>query len=238
MGNQQTNLKIDHFFKRPQNFQHNKKPAIFKINNYDSFVCCDCDGNISSSKSESGDFDMHVIEFSSHMRDFEVVSRGPTIARGQGIGVIVDFSRNFYLKLWKDKNNIKGYDLFVTAWPTENIPDAKDVLSSDLSLGYDVLIIDYNNEKHQLCEKHDTRDTKETRILFSDFKKYAKYDDNDDASKSAKDDVSETEEKSGTSTESETQESVIENAKTKHNDNNSQSDEEFIHPTKKAKTKQ
>lgn len=179
MGNQQTHLQIDHFFDKPADFKLNKTPVQFKINDYDSFICCDDDGTVFSSTDILIGHELHVLKFDSHMRDFEVVNRGPTIARGQGIGVIVDFTRNSYIKLWKDKKNAKGYDLFVTSWPTDQISDAKDVLSSDLSVGYDVYIIDYNNEKHHLCEKHDTRDTKETPIFFSHLKKYAKYDDSE-----------------------------------------------------------
>lgn len=177
MGNQQTHLKIDHFFDQPADFKLNETPVQFKINDYDTFVCCDSNGTVFRSTDILTGHELHVLKFDSHMRDFEVVNRGPTIARGQGIGVIADFTRNSYIKLWKDKKNAKGYDLFVTSWPTDQISDAKNVLSSDLSVGYDVYIIDYNNEKHHLCEKHDTRDTKETPIFFSHLKKYAHYDD-------------------------------------------------------------
>ena len=208
MGNKQTYLEIDHFFNHPKNYQISSKPVAFKINKFDTIICYNKINSLTTSKQILDGCELINVKLDSHMRDFEVVIDGPKIARGQGIGIIIDFTRNLYIKLWKDKNDPKGYQWSVTRWSTENRSTAKSILSSDLGLGYDVFIIDHNSQKHQLCEKRNGEDYRETPIIFQHLKKYTNYVDDEDKesnikSKSAKmkyknrDEKSNTESKSG-----------------------------------------
>lgn len=181
MGNRQTSLKIDHFFVQPDGYKVNSVPIRFKINDFDHMIVYLLPGHIGV-KDDALVGDLIEIRFDSHMRDFEVVEDGPKIARGQGIGVIIDFTRNLYIKLWKDKSNEAKYDLMFTRWSTENKREAQNILSQDLGLGYDVFIIDYNGAQYQLCEQKDERDSKPTSIIFPHLKKYANYESDTDES--------------------------------------------------------
>ena len=51
-----------------------------------------------------------------------------------------------------------------------------EILSSDLSIGYDVLMIRNKYKFINLCEDMDERDRQPTKILFSSFSKYGSYD--------------------------------------------------------------
>lgn len=147
----------------------------FRINNYNKIIL-NYDNNITTELIyDQGELGNSLIDlkFNSHMRDFEVIEDGLTIAGGQGVGVIIDFPRNKFIKLWKDGDD---YELYVTIWSTEDPAHAKSILSADLGLGYDVYIIDYNHKTHQLCESMNTDDENPTPIIFPHLQKYAKYD--------------------------------------------------------------
>lgn len=180
LQSQQSYIKTKHFFKNDNNAPLNNSCVIFKLNDYNFFIVYKEKGitliDVSSIDNLPIDKFTNII-LKSHMRDFEVVSNGPVIARGQGLGVIIDFSRNFYIKMWKDKTKKYGVDLFLTNWPTSDIFAAQNILSADLSIGYDVFIIAYDGAEHQLCEKINKDDEKDTLIIFPSLKKYAKYDD-------------------------------------------------------------
>lgn len=113
----------------------------------------------------------------SHMRDFEVISphneNEIRIARGQGIGVIIVEQRECYIKLMYDKTSSEGIIASAyTIWTHSE--EARGILSSDLSIGYDVLHIS-KDKIVNLIEEIDERDRKGTMILFSDLEKYGEY---------------------------------------------------------------
>lgn len=118
--------------------------------------------------------------------------------RGQGIGVIIDFIRDVYIKLWQDRNKASGFSLYLTGWAhthskaiTEQIGTTSDptfsILHSDLSLGYDVYIIDYKGQEKNWCEPRTQKDDQATPILFSTFQQYAQYNPAADHSNSSSD---------------------------------------------------
>lgn len=116
----------------------------------------------------------------SHMRDFEWISfsslEQELVARGQGIGVIIIEPLQMYIKLVYDAATPFGVRVpgrYGMLW--EHTPKTKRLLSCDLSIGYDVLLQTNDGNMHTLCESFDNRDTKETTILITDCKRYARY---------------------------------------------------------------
>lgn len=110
----------------------------------------------------------------SHMRDFEVIENDKgVIARGQGIGILIVEYNKAYVKLKYDKYTPLGVKAAVYGlWGHES--RAREILESDLSLGYDVLLMSPHGQI-SLCEKRDERDEKDTLILLSSYQKYATY---------------------------------------------------------------
>lgn len=183
MGNKQSCIETGHFFKKPQKFDLNISPIGYDIGN-DVMInvnLLSLSGPIISMNKKDAlhqKLSAESINFDSHMRDFEVIpSYNLIIARGQGIGVIIDFSRGLYIKMWKDKKSHFGANLFVTEWPTKDILSAKNILNNDLTLGYDIHLTDYDGNVHRLREELTEEDTMPTPIFIKDFEKYATYNE-------------------------------------------------------------
>lgn len=182
-----TNLNINHYFK--DNISFNNKLYYIKV-----ILSPPAKGNsgeiidhfymrikgkemeISEGiKDDDKEYQYFEFEPKSHMRDFEIIHHDCTIARGQGIGVIIIHGAESYIKLTYDKNENNGINVAAyTCWG--NHPDAKNILNCDLDMGYNVLLIDSKDKAHNLCEKLDERDNRETFIIFKDCEKYAKYE--------------------------------------------------------------
>ena len=110
------------------------------------------------------------------MRDFETcvpfAKYEVTLARNQGIGVIISEPLNIYFKLYYDRNTDTGINFIDGLW--NHSKEAKLLLIKDLGIGYDIMFINNNDVKY-LCEGVDERDKKETLILFKEYKKYPYY---------------------------------------------------------------
>lgn len=186
MGNKNTNLNIDRFF--DENPYDTRKSYQIKINLtrpsitesgeeiYFVYLVLQ-NGNLYIVKSA----DKVDFEFTpkSHMRDFEVIVNPNTgshdkVARDQGICCMMIYPINTYIKLIYNKTESLGVSpiSFNTLGTND---ERKNVLNSDLSLGYNVFIIDNEEAVYNLCEELDDRDDKETLILFDEFKEYASY---------------------------------------------------------------
>lgn len=152
MRNYNTYLQIGHFFDQPDNFAVNNSVIEVSINGHfvikvGQFVnICQYETNIDKR-----------VSFRSVMKDCETIdpftANSFVINQGYGIGVIMDFSRDFYLKLYYHDVGPPGTIGVVFASIIGDILKAKRILSHDLGLGYDVYIIDYKEKSHQLCEK-------------------------------------------------------------------------------------
>jgi hypothetical protein len=175
MTNIHTTLPIEYLFENPKDFTLNTKSNTLMISSHNHNIndvkieyTCDEDGR---SHLYIGDSDKNFvgkkIDFSSHMKTFEIIhpyTKNPIeIRRGQGIGVIVDFSRDTYIKLYygKTSKNNHNIEVIFSCWTYSDKSGDKykpyKVLSEDLGLGYDVYIIDYLGNEHRLCEM-DNRD--------------------------------------------------------------------------------
>lgn len=163
-----TNLPINHFFKRPDNFnKYVEKSLLLYLEDFKLFV--KINGPIVemySSWNGTIPQEFYRLSFKSHMRDYEIIEDIGEIEKDKGIGVFIDFSRNCYLKLWKDKYSLLGVAFYSTRWSSEDIDRAKDLLSGDLGLGYNVKIIDYYGKLHDLCEEMDERDSLGLKKVF------------------------------------------------------------------------
>ena len=183
MGNTQTNLPIDSYFldqiipdPSPVKITVNiNPPAINKGHHQVTKVLLDINSKLTLK--ESTEDIGYVWSPKSHMRDFEVTDPFTPdefkIARGQGIGVIILEPLQTYIKLMYDHTAINGIKpILYSIW--NHSPEARKLLTTDLSLGYDVLFIT-NKGIINLCEPLDDRDQRMTRILFSEDEKYAQY---------------------------------------------------------------
>ena len=175
----------DLFNSRPAVWRWDSSPIVFELKGFDHQIIGHLTDSAIHPKAKAQKFKVRYdmaeisIDFKSHMRDFEVVpSDNLIIARGQGIGVIADFTRNFYIKIWKDKHFPGGYTMYVTRWTglIEDQVQAEHILKMDFRLGYHIFVIDYKGNHHNLCDRTDEQDQKATPILFSTFQKYAQYD--------------------------------------------------------------
>ena len=188
MGNSNTNLKIDHFF--DEDIQYNDKIYYVKINlerpaanrygNYRNYLYLRMQNArldiLDYIDNDDSEYEYYEFTPKTHMRDFEViVDDNIKIARGQGICVVIIPQANSYVKLIYETSSDHGVIPSVfSVW--YNSQETKDILSSDLSIGYDVLIIN-NGKEYNLCEEIDERDSKETPIYFKEFEKYGNYED-------------------------------------------------------------
>jgi ribonuclease HI len=189
MGNHSTKLDLDPYFKdrivvddvHVEIVVRLDPPALNKYNDkIDNIVLrfhpdlsIDCDTKRLNINSKNNTWSPK-----SHMRDFEVIDPHTNtevkIARGQGIGVVIIESLSQYVKLMYDKNETFG--VRPASYSLWNHTDrAREVLSSDLSLGYDVLFITKDNV-HYLCEDMDESDKKDTLVIFPECRKYARYE--------------------------------------------------------------
>ena len=129
-------------------------------------------------KDNDKEYKYFEFEPKSHMRDFEFIfdyDLDIKVARGQGIGVIIIDGVESYVKLMYDKNNENGFNVAsYNIWNKSQ--KAINLLNNDLSIGYNVLLIDSKDKAHNLCEKLDERDNRETFIIFKEYEKYAKYE--------------------------------------------------------------
>lgn len=188
MGNKQTSIKIDEYFEEIEYKNDKIKQAIKFIIELDQ-PAVTCEGEeiskfiflfendeVNILRAPSNIEDIYVWNPKSHMRDFEVLwpftKKQVKIARGQGIGVFISDIHKFYIKLVYDKNEKLGVKFFLGGWNHTN--EARDLLSNDLYLGYNVLIL--NNKFNNLVEPKDKRDDHETTIIFKSLENYASYD--------------------------------------------------------------
>lgn len=191
MGQSWSSLDVDSIYKtKVGKWVKNETPVVFELEELGYAIRADSRGvRVGNIGEWNTDVESHTLTFDSHARDFEVVpnQNNLTIARGQCIGVIIDFTRDIYIKLWKDKETEHGFSLYNTHWahtssngPEEDkIGTSQDptvrIIHSDLSIGYDVYIIDYTGKGKHWCEPRTEADDRETPILFSQFQKYANY---------------------------------------------------------------
>lgn len=116
----------------------------------------------------------------SHMRDFEIISpfNGDeiSIARGQGIGIIVDEQAGIYCKLIYKRNKNGLEPVNYVSFNTQSRETWLSMISADLGLGYDCIHIKPDGQVEYICEPRDERDEKETLIIFPHLKQLAKYD--------------------------------------------------------------
>lgn len=185
MGNKQTNIPIDSHFKSKIVLKKTKVQIRVNV----SPAATDSDGNeikeiylffgdgtLLIDKKKFGGCITYEWTPSSHMRDFEVINpfhEEIKIARGQGIGVIIIEPLSAYVKLMYDKKSTNGI-IPATYSKWDHSDQAKQILSDDLSLGYDVMLMTHK-KIYEMCEKIDERDEAETTILFDEFKKYSNY---------------------------------------------------------------
>jgi hypothetical protein len=112
---------------------------------------------------ECKDFETHQITFSgTRVACSEIIIRDGEeikIKRGHGIGIIADFSRDLYIRLWRD--GIGKLDYHLTLFGQSEVSREKvgtwedlsyKILTSSLSFGYDVYIIDHNGRSDYWCE--------------------------------------------------------------------------------------
>lgn len=185
MGNKQTNIPIDSHFKSKIVLRKTKIQIRVNI----SPPATDSDGNETKEiylffgngtllvdKKKFRGCITYEWTPNSHMRDFEVINPYHDeikIARGQGIGVIIIEPLGAYVKLMYDRNAVNGVTpATYSKW--DHSDQAKRILSDDLSLGYDVMLMKHK-KVYEMCEKMDERDEAETTILFEEFKKYSNY---------------------------------------------------------------
>jgi hypothetical protein len=116
------------------------------------------------------DTQKRVVEWTpkTHMRDFEVLDPDSStelrIARHQGIGVIVSLETGTYMKLYYTSTEPLGVAICNYGRFTKTKRHCS-MLSQDLGLGYDVLVLEGGNAHRVLCEPHDERDEREVRIF-------------------------------------------------------------------------
>lgn len=61
------------------------------------------------------------------------------------IGVIIDFSRNFYCKLYYDVNFPYNLGMIIKPWTyTLDVSECKKILLNDYNIGYDIFVLDYD----------------------------------------------------------------------------------------------
>jgi hypothetical protein len=177
MGQHMSNLNINHFF-------NSEMPPKITDENYKMKIRVNLEKNRSATlivgiKSvqvdENDDSGKVQLEWTpkSHLRDFEVLSYDSKeihIGRWAGIGIIIIESlgtliRIFYIGTQEDPK----LRLDVSAW--NHTLEAKEILNSSLSLGYDVLYLSgKSNKVSHLCEEMDERDDQKTLILCVDPK--------------------------------------------------------------------
>ena len=197
MGNNQTNLKIDSYFEEPLKVDpdcksyeitvHLNPPAQKKDNSrIDRVVLCwrgsrlDVIDTWLSEDHPEKDLSDKRLQWTpkSHMRDFEVMNmftvKENRIARGQGIGVIIVESLACYAKITYDRSHPYGINM-AACMKWDHSDTAKSTLSSDLSLGYDVLLL-VKDKPHYLCEKKDKRDENNTPIWIPGLEPLTTYD--------------------------------------------------------------
>jgi hypothetical protein len=192
MGQSRSSLDVNLIYKtRVGEWKRNEAPVVFELKDLGYAIHADRRGVNVGKIGTNIEGESHTLTFKSHARDFEVIpsQNNLTIARGQCIGVIIDFTRDIYIKLWKDKETEHGFSLYTTHWAHTSSNGASEdkigtdqdptvgIIHSDLSIGYDVYIIDYTGKGKHWCEPRTEADSRETPILFSEFQKYANYTD-------------------------------------------------------------
>lgn len=190
MGQSRSSLDVNSIYKtRVGEWKRNETPVVFELKDLGYAIHADRRGVNVEKIGTNVECESHTLTFDSHARDFEVIpsQNNLTIARGQCIGVIIDFTRDIYIKLWKDKESEHGFRLYNTHWAhtssngvsEDKIGTSQDptvrIIHSDLSIGYDVYVIDYTGKGKHWCEPRTEADDRETPILFSQFQKYATY---------------------------------------------------------------
>ena len=192
MGNQGSTLNIDDFFDEdivlnasPVTIQLNLEPGAKTLNDdILNVVYLSVEpASLRISKTPptgQGEYISHVWTPKSHMRDFEVIENSPLgkenlmIARGQGIGVVIIESLGAYIKLMYDITNETGVTRAVFG-PWAHSLEPKSLLSKDLAMGYNILLIDSNNKVNNLTEPITEEDEKETMILIPELQNLAQY---------------------------------------------------------------
>ncbi len=163
LGNYSTNLPIDKFFETDITTTSNIHYTITVKTDDDPIYITILDKVLRILRDkESRDIAANQYENvvnidwdpNSHMRDDEILEPYElVIDTYDGIGVIILEAICAYIKLYSHHDDAK---VVYTRW--EHSPTAKKVLASDLSFGYDVLLVKSNNKIHHLCESYDYRD--------------------------------------------------------------------------------
>ena len=107
-----------------------------------------------------------------HMIDWEtsgINTKNPVIiGEGQGIGVFISDIHKGYVKLIYDKKSRNGIQCLPCGW--NHGRDAKKLLSMDLAIGYNVLLL--NNKWNDLMERLDDQNQRKDHIVVTEIKQH------------------------------------------------------------------
>jgi len=196
MGQRQTSLDIDPLFQRPADstslpgllvinvnqsislFFYYNKQGTFSVAAERLEPTMQVENSVTETDASSENQPLQIT-LASHLREFEIItpqwetgekmpspSEGDCIERHEAIGVIIDFSRALYIKLWRNAESPKdkGFTLQAKHWsPCDEKSKERGWLSNDLALGYDVAVIDYTGKVSHYCEECDDRDNITTK---------------------------------------------------------------------------
>jgi hypothetical protein len=161
------------YFDCPKNFQLNKSSNALLIK-----VCSSVEVLFKYRISRSGLPEIKLYRNDSHeaLSHFPVVFQSTLLEKDivnsydtfikikpqTAIGVIVDFSRNCYFKLYRNKYFPYNLGIIIGTWTyTGNLKNCKQLLSDDLELGYQIYLVTHNLEVFLL--------TKDTCVEYENY---------------------------------------------------------------------
>jgi hypothetical protein len=150
LQNRYSSCNVDEYFVLSKDYA--SSPNIMQVNFENKSLLYSLDGMaLLQDRTRENKYESYDIEFNSNLKIRDVVKITPLNERyeyeffvegKEALGVVIDFSRNAYIKLFRKD----GHILFKSSsWTlTNNIELSKVIMTLDLSMGYNLLVIGYD----------------------------------------------------------------------------------------------